>query len=346
MPTTELVPVPHDPAGPHLPAARTTDVLEAWLSARNPNTLRGYRRDLAIFAEWLGAPSPEAAVEVFLSSGQAHANRIALAWRASLVERGLATATVCRRLAALRSLVKVARLIGRVSWSLDVEGPRVEPRRDMRGPDAVGVRLTWLAAAARGDGPRARRDRCMLALLFDLGLRRAELCAIDLADVEPGPAGPAAVWVRGKGRAEKERLTLPGPTAAAVAGWLQARGDRPGPLVHRLDGPEPGRLSGECVRLIVRRLGDAAGLGRPLRPHGLRHAAATSALDAGRDVRSVRKFTRHRSLEMVLRYDDQRRDVAGEIARDLAARRDDGGSPGPGAEAPHLSPHQFLGNNA
>jgi integrase/recombinase XerC len=166
----------------------------------------------------------------------------------------------------------------------------------------------------------------VLALLFDLGLRRAERCGIDRAVVEPGPAGPAAVWIRGKGRAERERLTLPGPTARALAAWIEARGDRPGPLVHRLDGVggEPGRLSGESVRRIVRRLGEAAGLSRPIRPHGLRHSAATSALDAGRDVRDVRKFTRHRSLEMVLRYDDRRRDVAGEIARGLADRRDDG----------------------
>ncbi len=71
MPTTELVPVPHDPAGPHPPRPRTDDVLESWLSARNPHTLRGYRRDLASFAEWLGAPSAESAVEMFLNSGQA-----------------------------------------------------------------------------------------------------------------------------------------------------------------------------------------------------------------------------------------------------------------------------------
>src|SRR5207247_8644242 len=105
-----------------------------------------------------------------------------------------------------RSICKVSRLIGRTDWSRDVEGPRVEPRRDMRGPDLVDVRLVWRSAAVAGDGPRERRDRAILALLFDLGLRRGELCTLDLADVEPGPAGrPAAVWVRGKGRSEKER---------------------------------------------------------------------------------------------------------------------------------------------
>jgi integrase/recombinase XerC len=302
--STELIRLDaaHPSGGPHLPAARTADVLEAWLAARNPNTLREYRRDLVQFADWLGAPSADAAVEVFLSSGQAGANRIALAYRAALIDRRLAPATVARRLAALRSMVKVARLIGRTNWTLDVEGPRVEPRRDMRGPDLVDVRLLWRAADS-GDGPRERRDRLVIALLFDLGLRRGELCALEFTDIEAGPAGPSAVWIRGKGRSEKERLTLPRPTARALGAWMEARGDRPGPLVYRLEGTEvePGRLSGESVRRIVARLGKAAGLTRPLRPHGLRHSAATSALDAGRDVREVRKFTRHRSLEMVLK---------------------------------------------
>src|SRR5207249_3315435 len=156
-----------------------------------------------------------------------------------------------------------------------------------------------------------------LALLFDMGLRRAELTGIDWPrDVEAGPDGrPAALWVRGKGKSERARLSLPPPTAQALAAWLELRGDWPGPLAHRLDGTkvEPGRLSGESIRRVVRRLGEAAGLARPLRPHGLRHSAATSALDAGRDVRDVRKFTRHRSLDMVLKYDDQRRDTFSDI---------------------------------
>jgi integrase len=65
----------------------------------------------------------------------------------------------------------------------------------MRGPDLVDVRLLW-RAAARGDGPRERRDRLIIAMLFDLGLRRGECCALELADVEAGADGrPAAVWI-------------------------------------------------------------------------------------------------------------------------------------------------------
>src|SRR5262249_42371558 len=161
---------------------------------------------------------------------------------------------------------KVARLIGRVAWSLEIQGPRVEPRYDRRGPDAIDLRLLWRSAVAAGDSARARRDRCVVAMLYDLGLRRGELVGSELADLEPGPAGPAAVWIRGKGRSEKERLTVPPPTARALQEWIAARGDHPGPLVHRLDGVRPEehrRLSGESIRRIVRRLGEAAGITRP-----------------------------------------------------------------------------------
>ncbi len=77
---------------------------------------------------------------------------------AALVERAFAGATIARRLAALRSMVKIARKIGRMNWSLDVEGPRVEDRRNMRGPDLLDVRLLWRAAIGAGTNSRARRD--------------------------------------------------------------------------------------------------------------------------------------------------------------------------------------------
>jgi site-specific recombinase XerC len=222
----------------------------------------------------LGASSTAAAVEALLSAGQASANLMTMNYAAALIERGLAGATIARQLAALRSMCKVSRKIGRTNWSLDVEGPRVEARRDMRGPDLLDVRLLWRAAIGASDEPRARRDRAILVCLFDIGLRRAELCDLDRADVEAGADGrPAAIWIRGKGRTEKERMTLPDPTAAALVQWTEVRGDEPGPFFHRLDGrplhPDV-RLSGESVRRIVRRLGKAAGLPRDVRPHGLR----------------------------------------------------------------------------
>ena len=146
--STELVPLSTHPAAA-LPAVGTSDVVGAWLRARNPNTLRGYLSDLKTFREWLGATSTAAAVEALLSAGQAGANLMTMNYAAALIERGLAGATVARRLAALRSMCKVSRKIGRTNWSLDVEGPWVEARRDMRGPDLLDVRLLWRSDRSR-----------------------------------------------------------------------------------------------------------------------------------------------------------------------------------------------------
>jgi integrase/recombinase XerC len=310
-------------------AVPPVDVLESWLQGKNQLTRRGYLSDLNDFAAWRTAESPEAALEQLLRMGPGRANQLVIAYRADMKERrDLSSSTINRRLAALRSMVKVGRTIGVVNWSLDVQNVKSEERRHMSGPGLADLQLMNRKAAARGDGKLARRDRAILALLFDLGLRRAELCGLDLADVERSEnALPAAVWIIGKGHREKQRLTMPEPTGRALAAWLEVRGDHDGPLFHRLDGhagKAGERFSGESVRRIVKELGEHAEVPRAVLPHGLRHSAITAALDARHgDVRSVQRFSRHSSLDMVIRYDDRRGDVAGEIANDLAHRREE-----------------------
>ena len=66
--------------------------------------------------------------------------------KADLLKRGLATATIARRLAALRSMVKLARALGRIAWTLDIAGPKAEPYRDTRGPGLDGWRTLWAFA--------------------------------------------------------------------------------------------------------------------------------------------------------------------------------------------------------
>jgi integrase/recombinase XerC len=305
-------------------ASTTDDVIEAWLAGRNAATRRGYLSDLEQFAIWAKAPSSHAVVDALLRMSPGMANRIVLGYQAHMVEQSLASATINRRLSAIRSMVKFGRKIGVITWSLDVEGEKLESRRDMRGPDLADTRLLFRAADRQGDSKRARRDRAITALLFDLGLRRAELCGLDLADIEPGQVGlPVAVWIIGKGHREKQRVTVPPATAQLLDDWIAVRGILPGPLFHRCDrkvaAPDV-RITGETIRAITSRLSTIAGVKR-VRPHGLRHAAATTLLDEGRRVQDVQKFTRHATLDMVLRYEDQRHDTAGELAGLLSRRR-------------------------
>ena len=144
---------------------------------------------------------------------------------------GAAPATINRRLAALRSLVKLARTLGLIPWVLEVDGLRTEAYRDTRGPGQAGFRKLLETLAGRSDG-KAVRDRALLRLLYDLGLRRAEVVGLDVDDLDLA-AGRIAVL--GKGRTQKVALSLPRATHEALAAWLAVRGAQPGPLFMALD---------------------------------------------------------------------------------------------------------------
>jgi integrase/recombinase XerC len=306
--------VPATPAGALDTATAAGRLVEMFLAGRGAQTLRAYRRDIDDFAAFAGVAAEHAAARI-LGNGRGEANGLALAYRASLQARGLSPATVNRRLAALRSLVKLGRTLGLVTWTLEVPGLRAEAYRDTAGPGKAGVRKLLEQLAGR-QNPNALRDRAIVRLAYDLGLRRKEIVGLDVEHLDM-EAGTAAVL--GKGRAQKAKLSLPGPTRLALVAWLAARGPQPGALFVRLDrgGRGNGRLDGGSVYRIVRGLGERVGI--RARPHGLRHSAITELLElTGGNIREVQQFSRHRSVQTVLRYDDNRADLGGKLASRLA----------------------------
>jgi integrase/recombinase XerC len=189
------------------------DLVSSFLRGRNQKTIEAYRKDLEDFRAFLGASSIDDASKILLSSGQGDANALALAYKTHLIERGLQAATVNRRLAALRSLVKLARTLGLTVYTLQVENMKSSPYRDTRGPGRSGY-LAMLEVAKGAKEPKAIRDVAILHLLYDLGLRRGEVVSLDLGDLD-FTAGTLAIL--GKGRTQKEALTLPNETKKALA---------------------------------------------------------------------------------------------------------------------------------
>lgn len=321
---TQLAPldVSHIPV-PALTLPGPADLLSAFLAGRKASTLRAYRKDLRDFATYLGVQGSDdnaraaAAVATLVSGSAGQANGLVLGYRADMTTRRLAPATIARRLAALRSVVKLARTLGQITWAVDVGSPRVDPYRDTSGPGLSGWRRMLAEAQARSDTPKGARDLAMIRLMHDLALRRGEAVGLDLEDVD---LERRTVAVIGKGRDEKTPLTLNEPTAAALAAWIALRGSWSGPLFVRLDRAagtgQPARLHANNTGRVTHGLGQRAGLARGTNPHGLRHQGITRALDlAGGDVRRVRRFSRHAKVETLLRYDDNRVDEAGAIAR-------------------------------
>lgn len=305
---------------PALPALRRTtpaDLIAAFLAGRSQRTLDAYRSDLEDFREFVRAQDTNEAAQYLLGYGHGEANRLALAYRADLIGRQLQAATVNRRLAALRSLVKLARTLGMVAWSLEVSNLKVQTYRDTRGPGRQGFRRLLEETETRADA-KSIRDRAALRLLHDLALRRAEAVALDLVDVD---LEGGKLSILGKGRTQKETLSLPEPTKAALAAWIEARGHEPGPLFVNFDRAGKGkRLTGTGLYLVVQKLGRRAGITAPVRPHGLRHAGITEALDlTNGNIRAVQRYSRHRDLRILNLYDDNRTDLGGDVARLVAA---------------------------
>jgi len=171
-------------------------LISAFLSGRNQKTIQTYRQDLEDFRIFLNASSLDDAAQLLPSRGHGEANALALTYKTSLINRNLQAATINRRLAALHSLVKLARTLGLIPWILEVENMKAQSYRDARGPGRTGFKA-MLDQAADYKKEKSIRDQAILRLLFDLGLRRGEVVALDMEDVDL-PSGTLLSWGRGR----------------------------------------------------------------------------------------------------------------------------------------------------
>jgi integrase/recombinase XerC len=288
-------------------------LLQAFLSGKSERTMRAYSGDLADFQGFMLAGSVSHAARLLLGA-HGRANAHVLAYKQSLIERGLSSSTVNRRLAAIRSLVKMARTLGLIDWTLDVPNMKSKSYRDTRGPGVEGVQKMLEKNDTRSDA-KGIRDQAIIRLLFDLGLRRGEVAILNIEDVD---LQTCRVSVVGKGKREADTLTMPSQTVEALQRWINNRGLQPGPLFLNLDRARKGsgRLTDKSIYRIVKTLGDGCGI--KARPHGLRHTSITAAIELaqknGVGLEEVRDFSRHTDVKTLMIYRDRSRDVQGMLA--------------------------------
>ncbi len=281
------------------------DLVDLWLEGRTPQTREAYGKDIAEFGRFLKLHPPQRAAAHLISFSHGEANELVLSYRNALVDAGLAPATVNRRLASLRSVVKLANTLGRVPWTLAIPNVQSQRYKDTRGPDEDAFALLLAGAKKR---KKPQRDLALLHLLHDMALRRSEVAELSLEHVD---LARGRLSVLGKGKRERHLLSMPTTVRAKLAAWIDKRGQEPGSLFGLSDGG---------IYQIVTACGREAEVGH-VRPHGLRHSGITRALDAtGGDVRKVRGFSRHADIKTVLIYDDARRDDFGTIAELVATR--------------------------
>jgi len=290
-------------------------LLEAFLEGRSEHTRRMYTQDLEDFRAFVQKDSLVSLAGYFLRLQEGEANRVAMAYQTSLKKRKLAPATINHRLAALSSLVRLGRMLGFCTFTLTLQRIPVQAYRNTKGPGADGVEAI-LSALEPPKTDKEKRDYAMLRLMYDLALRRSEVTNLDLKHVN---FEKCTLEILGKGRHQTQFLTLPDETKLALRDWIQERGFHEGALFTNLSPArtEDNRISTTSLYRMVQKRGEEAGI--ETRPHGLRHAAITQALDLTHgDVRAVMRYSRHQDMKTVAIYDDNRKDLAGEVARLVA----------------------------
>lgn len=282
------------------------DLLRRDVAAR---TARAYRVDLGQFASWAQARGLDPA-------------RIGVkdvrAYLAALSQRGLASSTSARKLAALRALFNSQREHGLVAQNPAElvsapkrarELPRVLTARDaatlldsIPAHETGGPAGTGKPAGARTAGVNlSLRDRAMFELAYACGLRAEELVSLSLCDVD---YDSEQVRVEGKGR--KTRMVPVGEVAVRALRDYVERGrplaDREQALFLSKNGK---RLSTSDVRRRLRRWVRRSGVestAGAIGPHALRHSYATHLLDGGADLRSIQELLGHASVSSTQIY--------------------------------------------
>lgn len=302
------------------------ELADTFLGSLCEESRLAYRADLTDFARFVGLDSVKAVSEWLVRQAQGDANYVVLAYQNSLRERELAAATMNRRIAAIRSMIAFANTIGAVSWKLDIGNVRHEIYRDVSGIAPEAFQLLLDAAGSQENAAKSVRDVAILLLLHDLGLRRKEVVGLDYPpdiDVEG-----AKIWILGKGRAQKETLSVPSSTLSALVEWIQVRGQWEGAtfVSFRKSAMTRRALSKRGLSHLVEQLG--AMIGIKLHPHQLRHTAINTAVEIATanniPIDEVLQYSRHRQIQTLLIYRDKQKNMQGEIASLVSESRKNG----------------------
>ena len=302
------------------PRASSETLIELFLDmiaaerGASANTLDAYRRDLGDFAADL-ANAGDTIAAADSDTLRAHLGRLS--------KRGLAAASVARRLSAIRQLYRFLYSEGHRSDdpAAVIEGPKrgrslpkvlsVKQVDDLLAQAREGVK-----AEAKSERLRAARLNCLLEVLYATGLRVSELVSLPEAAAR---RDQRMLVIRGKGG--RERLVpLNDQAKRTMTDYLalrtEAKLDKSKWLFPSFG--ESGHLSRQHFARELKALAAAAGLkAAQVSPHVLRHAFASHLLQNGADLRVVQTLLGHADISTTQIYTHVLEERLKSLVRDL-----------------------------
>ena len=254
------------------------------------NTLAAYRRDLSLYAQWLGQhgraldETAEADLQAYFAARHAGTKPTSANRRLTVFKRYFRWALRERLIAADPTLKLMA------------------AKQPLRVPKTLTeAQVEALLDAPDVDTPLGLRDRTMLELIYASGLRVSELVGLKTFNV-----GMSEGVLRVLGKGSKERLV---PFGQVARDWIQryledARGAiLGGQQTEDLFVTARGQgMTRAMFWVIVKKHAASAGIHSPLSPHTLRHAFATHLLNHGADLRAVQMLLGHADISTTTIY--------------------------------------------
>jgi integrase/recombinase XerC len=220
-------------------------------------------------------------------------------WLANQQVKGGARTTLSRRAVSVRLFTKWAvknkYLVKDVAATLATpKGHRTLPEV-LEIADAKTAMDSLATRAAEEETPISLRDVAMVELLYATGARVAELCGLDLSDID---YDRQTIRVLGKGNKERT-IPLGNPAMKALNAWLKDGRDSVKNAQSEKAvflGARGKRIDQRTVRTVVYNALEAIEGIERMGPHALRHSAATHLLEGGADLRTVQEILGHASL--------------------------------------------------
>ena len=281
---------------------------------RSPRTVEAVGKDLTLLAGLAGDA---------LTGGEGFLwERLdrprALRFVKRLHERGYAPSSIARIISSLRGFFRYLKKKGHMSedpFRL-VTGPRVP--RLLPSVLSEGEATILVDFPGKEGDPNHLRDKAILELFYESGVRLSELCGLLWGDYEEGSG---ALLVHGKGGRDR-RVPVVGEARKALAAYRMEREKEDGiaPTSPLFAGKNGRGLSVWQVGRIVGKRSRESGLERKITPHALRHSCATHLLNRDADLREIQTLLGHASLGTTQRYLHSGLD---ELAKKLSRVRED-----------------------
>lgn len=265
---------------PLLTAAESdSELVRWWISQKSPRTQETY---LAVAKQFLAFNGHE------LRSTQLED---ILLWLESFQLRRASQNTINNKLAALKSLFSFGVKTGYL------ESNPAALIKTPKAKDALNERLMVEVEVKKLiEAAKLGRDRCILKLLYILGLRVSELVGLNWSDFRPTDDGGAVVTIFGKG-SRTRTLLISRPL------WEEVRSvprsdQRSAVFLSRFGN----RLDRHAVHRLIKAAVEKAGINPHTSAHWLRHAHACHSLKHGAGVELLMKSLGHSSLVVTSRY--------------------------------------------